>query len=103
LRRPPAENEDFRIDRLLLRKAREGVMIYIVVYKEMSLALTINSEHTKIWLQNLHPNIIGKFGPKICQYAKMHCTLTEFALFQFNDIQIMVLEAVVSCSGHIMR
>lgn len=60
MRRPPEENEEFRIDRLLLKKAREGVMIYVVVYKEMSLALTINSEHTKIWLQNLHPNIIGK-------------------------------------------
>ncbi|KAG2183933.1 hypothetical protein INT44_008944 [Umbelopsis vinacea] len=63
LRRPPEENEEFRIDRLLLKKAREGVMIYIVVYKEMSLALTINSEHTKIWLQNLHPNIIVQRHP----------------------------------------
>jgi hypothetical protein len=38
----------------------EGVMIYIVVYKEISLALTLDSAHTKIWLQNLHPNIQGK-------------------------------------------
>lgn len=26
----------------------------------MSLALTIDSAHTKQWLQSLHPNIIGK-------------------------------------------
>ncbi|KAF9378152.1 hypothetical protein CPC16_011439 [Podila verticillata] len=57
LRRPPANNEEFRLDRLLKRKAMEGVMIYIVVYKEISLALTLDSAHTKIWLQDLHPNI----------------------------------------------
>jgi hypothetical protein len=34
-------------------------MIYIVVYKEISLALTLDSAHTKIWLQDLHPNIQG--------------------------------------------
>ncbi|KAI8067472.1 hypothetical protein BC940DRAFT_53410 [Gongronella butleri] len=63
LRRPPHENEDFRLDRLLQRKAREGVMIYIVIYKEMSLALTIDSEHTKLWLQSLHPNIMVQRHP----------------------------------------
>ncbi|KAG0046670.1 hypothetical protein BGZ83_008123, partial [Gryganskiella cystojenkinii] len=45
------------LDRLLKKKAMEGVMIYIVVYKEVSLALTLDSAHTKIWLQKLHPNI----------------------------------------------
>ncbi|KAG2210594.1 hypothetical protein INT47_002536 [Mucor saturninus] len=63
LRRPPEENEDFRLDRLLHRKAVEGVKIYIVVYKEMSVALTIDSVHTKQWLQNLHPNILVQRHP----------------------------------------
>ncbi|KAG0020131.1 hypothetical protein BGZ80_004721 [Entomortierella chlamydospora] len=57
LRRPPEKNEDFRLDRLLQRKAQEGVKIYIVVYKEVSVALTLDSAHTKTWLQDLHPNI----------------------------------------------
>lgn len=48
------------MDRLLKRKAIEGVKIYIVVYKEVSLALTLDSAHTKKWLQDLHPNIQGK-------------------------------------------
>lgn len=60
LRRPPEKNQEFRLDRLLKRKAEEGVKIYIVVYKEMAVALTINSAHTKLWLQGLHKNIIGK-------------------------------------------
>ncbi|KAI1315945.1 hypothetical protein EDD11_000195 [Mortierella claussenii] len=57
LRRPPEKNEDFRLDRLLKKKAEEGVKIYIVVYKEISLALTLDSAHTKTWLQDMHPNI----------------------------------------------
>ncbi|RHZ82653.1 hypothetical protein Glove_106g15 [Diversispora epigaea] len=57
LRRPPSENEDFRLDNLLKKKAEEGVMIYIVVYKEVKLALTLDSRHTKTYLRNLHPNI----------------------------------------------
>ncbi|KAF9172501.1 hypothetical protein BGX21_000292 [Mortierella sp. AD011] len=59
LRRPPEKNEDFRLDRLLQRKAQDGVKIYIVVYKEVSVALTLDSAHTKTWLQDLHPNIQG--------------------------------------------
>lgn len=35
LRRPPTEHEDYRLDRLLLRKAKEGVKVYIIVYKEV--------------------------------------------------------------------
>ena len=35
LRRPPAENERWRLDRVLKRKAEEGVKIYVVVYKEV--------------------------------------------------------------------
>lgn len=33
LRRPPAEHPEFRLDRLLLRKAEQGVDIYVMVYK----------------------------------------------------------------------
>ncbi|CAG8652637.1 2049_t:CDS:2, partial [Paraglomus brasilianum] len=57
LRRPPAKNEHFRLDRLLKKKAEEGVKVYVVVYKEVSQLLTLNSEHSKIALQSLHPNI----------------------------------------------
>lgn len=60
LRRPPKTNGEFRIDRLLKRKASEGVMIYIVVYKNNTVALPLESKHTKNWLQNVHRNIIGK-------------------------------------------
>ncbi|KAI9248403.1 hypothetical protein BY458DRAFT_560172 [Sporodiniella umbellata] len=63
LRRPPAKYPEFRLDELLKRKAEEGVMIYIVVYKEVELAMTLDSAHTKKSLQSLHENIIVQRHP----------------------------------------
>ncbi|KAF2639655.1 phospholipase D/nuclease [Massarina eburnea CBS 473.64] len=60
LRRPPFYNQDFRLDKLLKRKAEAGVKIYIVVYKEVAAALTCNSQHTKKALTSLIPE--GKPG-----------------------------------------
>ncbi|CAG8624224.1 10142_t:CDS:10 [Funneliformis mosseae] len=54
LRRPPSKNENYRLDRILKAKADEGVKIYVVIYKEMPKALTLNSRHSKDVLQNLH-------------------------------------------------
>jgi phosphatidylserine/phosphatidylglycerophosphate/cardiolipin synthase-like enzyme len=33
LRRPPANHPEWRIDRVLQRKAKEGVKVYIIIYK----------------------------------------------------------------------
>jgi phospholipase D1/2 len=35
LRRPPACHPEWRLDRVLKRKAEQGVKIYVVVYKEV--------------------------------------------------------------------
>ena len=35
LRRPPAYHPEWRLDRILKRKAQQGVKIYVVVYKEV--------------------------------------------------------------------
>ncbi|KAJ2784835.1 hypothetical protein H4R18_000869 [Coemansia javaensis] len=63
LRRPPALHEEYRLDRLLKRKAEEGVKIYVSVYKEVTVSLTINSAYTKRKLQSLHPNIMVQRHP----------------------------------------
>ncbi|KAH7128706.1 hypothetical protein B0J11DRAFT_525551 [Dendryphion nanum] len=55
LRRPPFYNQKYRLDQILKRKAQEGVKIYIIVYKEVSAALTCNSQHTKKAMMNLIP------------------------------------------------
>lgn len=43
LRRPPSQNEQYRVDNLLKAAAERGVKVYIVVYKEVEAALTCNS------------------------------------------------------------
>jgi phospholipase D1/2 len=55
LRRPPSESKKWRLDRILKRKAEQGVKIYVIVYKEVSHALTCNSAHTKTALEELCP------------------------------------------------
>ena len=55
LRRPPFFNQEWRLDQCLKRAAERGVQIYVVVYKEVSQALTCNSAHTKHALANLCP------------------------------------------------
>ncbi|KAL8382837.1 hypothetical protein RB595_006557 [Gaeumannomyces hyphopodioides] len=57
LRRPPARNEQYRLDRMLQAAAERGVQVRIIVYKEVPQALTLNSAHTKHALEALHPNI----------------------------------------------
>lgn len=44
LRRPPAKNEQYRIDRMLEAAAKRGVKVNIIVYKEVrSLPLHMHS------------------------------------------------------------
>ncbi|KAL2864512.1 putative phospholipase D (PLD) [Aspergillus lucknowensis] len=57
LRRPPAKNEQYRLDRLLHSAAQRGVKVNIIVYKEVTQALTLSSHHTKHHLEDLHQNI----------------------------------------------
>ncbi|KAF2269877.1 phospholipase D/nuclease [Lojkania enalia] len=57
LRRPPAKYQQYRIDRLLQAAAQRGVKINVIVYKEVTQALTLSSAHTKHALEALHPNI----------------------------------------------
>ncbi|KAI0204873.1 phospholipase [Astrocystis sublimbata] len=57
LRRPPSRNEKYRLDNMLRAAAERGVDINIIVYKEVTQALTLDSAHTKHALEALHPNI----------------------------------------------
>ncbi|KAI1379551.1 phospholipase D/nuclease [Hypoxylon crocopeplum] len=57
LRRPPSRNEQYRLDNMLRVAAERGVDVRIIVYKEVTQALTLDSAHTKHALEALHPNI----------------------------------------------
>ncbi|KAL6097527.1 pld1 [Pungitius sinensis] len=57
LKRPVVEGNRWRLDFILKRKAQQGVRIFVMLYKEVELALGINSEYSKRTLLTLHPNI----------------------------------------------
>ncbi|KAI1268919.1 phospholipase D/nuclease [Xylariaceae sp. FL1019] len=57
LRRPPARNEQYRLDNMLRAAAERGVEVNVIVYKEVTQALTLDSAHTKHALEALHPNV----------------------------------------------
>lgn len=62
MRRPAYSQRDWRLDRILKRRAEAGVQIYIIVYKEVNQALTCNSAHTKHALRELCPKGSPGYG-----------------------------------------
>ncbi|VVA96594.1 unnamed protein product [Arabis nemorensis] len=57
LKRPFEDHLSLRLDALLETKAKQGVKIYILLYKEVQIALKINSMYSKRRLQNIHKNV----------------------------------------------
>ncbi|XP_061569615.1 phospholipase D1 [Cololabis saira] len=57
LKRPVVEGNRWRLDCILKRKAQQGVRVFVMLYKEVELALGINSGYSKRTLLKLHPNI----------------------------------------------
>ncbi|GAQ88090.1 Phospholipase D zeta [Klebsormidium nitens] len=57
LRRPFASHGQSTVAAILEERARAGVQVYILMYKEVSIALKINSLYSKKKLQALHENI----------------------------------------------
>ncbi|KAI7575060.1 phospholipase D, partial [Hortaea werneckii] len=63
LRRPAAISQKWRLDRLLQRKAQEGVKVFVIVYRNIESAIPIDSEYTKWSLLDLHENICVQRSP----------------------------------------
>ncbi|KAJ7760900.1 phospholipase D/nuclease [Mycena maculata] len=94
LRRPPAKgnNSDYRLDRLLLRKAQEGVKIYIIVYKEVTQTMSMCSAHTKHTFDNLHDNII-------CFRHPDHIGSKDTVEFWSHHEKVVVVDNHYACIG----
>lgn len=58
MKRPMTEGNKWRLDVILQRKATQGVKIFVLIYKEMEMALGLNSFYTKKALMKLHPTNI---------------------------------------------
>ena len=63
MRRPPAISQKWRLDRLLKRKAEQGVKVFVIVYRNIDAAIPIDSQYTKFSLLDLHPNIFVQRSP----------------------------------------
>ncbi|GFS55591.1 phospholipase D1 [Trichonephila inaurata madagascariensis] len=57
LKRPTVHGHYWQLDYILKRKARAGVRIYVLLYKELEVALGINSHHSEKQLRRMHKNI----------------------------------------------
>ena len=91
LRRPPEAHPEFRLDRLLLRKAQQGVDIYVMVYKEVVQSMSMSSAHTKHHLEDLHERIR-------CVRHPDHLG-GEVTLFYSHHEKIVVVDNLVACIG----
>ncbi|KDQ51771.1 hypothetical protein JAAARDRAFT_184790 [Jaapia argillacea MUCL 33604] len=92
LRRPPAYNPDWRLDRVLKRKAEQGVKIYVVVYKEVTQLMTMSSSHTKKALEALHPNIA-------CMRHPDHIGSKDDVEFWSHHEKVVVVDNHRACIG----
>ena len=64
LKRPFSTDTKYRLDMVLAQIARRGVQVYIIVYREVKMALYNDSEYTKTALESLSPNIRVLRHPK---------------------------------------
>ena len=97
LRRPAAISQKWRIDRLLQRKAREGVKIFVIVYRNIETAIPIDSEYTKISLHNLHPNIFVQRSPN--QFKKNQLFFAHHEKLCIVDHDIALMGGIDLCFG----
>uniref|UniRef100_M4BXL5 Phospholipase n=1 Tax=Hyaloperonospora arabidopsidis (strain Emoy2) TaxID=559515 RepID=M4BXL5_HYAAE len=57
LLRPAEQYPESRLDLMLKKKAEEGVRVYVLMYKEIAMALTLNSLYSKQVFDELHKNV----------------------------------------------
>ncbi|KAH9884507.1 phospholipase D/nuclease [Cubamyces lactineus] len=92
LRRPPAKYPEWRLDRVLKRKAEQGVKVYVVVYKEVTQTMTMSSHHTKVALEALHPNIA-------CMRHPDHIGSKDDVEFWSHHEKVVVVDNHYACIG----
>ncbi|KAH9058083.1 phospholipase D/nuclease [Lactarius vividus] len=92
LRRPPAYHPEWRLDRILKRKAEQGVKIYVIVYKEVTQTMSMSSSHTKKALEALHPNIA-------CMRHPDHIGSKDNVEFWSHHEKVVVVDNHRACIG----
>lgn len=97
MRRPAAISQKWRLDRLLQKKAREGVKIFVIVYRNVEAAIPIDSEYTKFSLLNLHPNIFVQRSPN--QFKKNQFFFAHHEKICVVDHDVAFVGGIDLCFG----
>lgn len=97
MRRPACISQKWRLDRLLQRKAAEGVKIFVIVYRNVEAAIPIDSEYTKFSLLNLHPNIFIQRSPH--QFKKNQFFFAHHEKICIVDHDVAFIGGIDLCFG----
>ncbi|TGZ82764.1 phospholipase D [Ascodesmis nigricans] len=92
LRRPAAVSQKWRLDRLLQKKAQEGVKIFVIVYRNIGAAIPIDSSYTKYSLLDLHPNIYVQRSPN---------QIRQQTFFWAHHEKILIVDHMIAFVGGI--
>ena len=85
LKRPVTDLGRWRLDQLLKERAENGVRIYVMLYKELEMALSINSFYSKQVLHGLHhSNIKVNFLCSFCTGGVPKSTRVEKESAKFS-------------------
>ncbi|CAF0875208.1 unnamed protein product, partial [Didymodactylos carnosus] len=88
----PALSDEWRFDKMLHQKAHEGVRIFVLLYKEVELALGINSSYSKRKLIEAHPDNV-----KVLRYPDH--TGQNAVLFWGHHEKLVIVDQSIALFG----
>ncbi|RDL37576.1 Phospholipase-like protein D1 [Venustampulla echinocandica] len=97
MRRPAAISQKWRLDRLLQKKAKEGVKIFIIIYRNVEAAIPIDSEFTKFSMLDLHPNVFVQRSPN--QFKKNQFFFAHHEKICIVDHTVAFVGGIDLCFG----
>jgi phospholipase D1/2 len=97
MRRPAAISQKWRLDRLLRKKATEGVKIFIIIYRNVEAAVPIDSEYTKFAMLDLHPNVFVQRSPN--QFRKNQFFFAHHEKICIVDHTVAFVGGIDLCFG----
>ncbi|EHK98489.1 hypothetical protein M7I_5694 [Glarea lozoyensis 74030] len=89
--------KDWRLDRLLQKKAREGVKVFIIIYRNVEAAIPIDSQFTKFSMLDLHPNVFVQRSPN--QYKKNQFFFAHHEKLCIVDHTVAFVGGIDLCFG----
>lgn len=97
MRRPAAISQKWRLDRLIRKKAREGVKVFILIYRNVEAAVPIDSEYTKFAMLDLHPNVFVQRSPN--QFKKNQFFFAHHEKICIVDHTVAFVGGIDLCFG----